>query len=144
MAIEETVSAPTDSAALNGAGVERPPTIAVEGDRYLWQSLLIGLHAPPVLSAVTDVAQANTQVEHLNAHLLAVVSIPLLMDASVDVVFGEMRPWSTMNEACYGVSAQLIELCLVLCISFGMNLPTITIKIYLGLYQILSWPCRFD
>jgi len=32
-----------------------------------------------------------------------VVLIPPLMDASVDVVFGEMRPRSTIKEAYFGV-----------------------------------------
>jgi hypothetical protein len=90
------------SAALNMDGAELHQLIAV--DRYLlWQSSVIGLHALPVLSAVTDVAAADTQVEHLNAHLLAVVLIPPLMDASVDVVFGEMRPRSTIKEAYFRV-----------------------------------------
>ena len=59
MAIEETEFAPTDSAALSGAGAERHMPI-VES------SWVIGQYAHPVLNATVHVVQANTQVEHLS------------------------------------------------------------------------------
>jgi len=60
METKETEFVRMVSAARNGAGVELRQLIAVGVG--LSQSSVIGLCVPPVLSAVTDVAAANTLV----------------------------------------------------------------------------------
>jgi hypothetical protein len=62
METEETEFVRMVSAARDGVGAELHQLIAMAVEVGLSQSSVIGLYVPPVLSAVTDVAAANTLV----------------------------------------------------------------------------------